>query len=144
MQRQKMGDLLMRLVPLSMHDVDEILNEQRGSQRRFGETAISMGLCRPDHVWRAWCGQTSDEIEQIDLEDVGIDAQSIPLIPRELAVRFGAIPVRVSGGTLVVATSQICFEVAVTGLAQLIHLKMKFVIAPEEQMQRALAMYYPA
>ena len=57
MQRQKIGDLLKRLVPLSAHDVDEILHEQRHSQQRFGETAIAMGLCRPEHVWRRGAGR---------------------------------------------------------------------------------------
>ena len=87
MQRQKIGELLMRLVPLSRHDVDEILQEQRATQLRFGETAISMGLCRPEHVWRAWCGQSTDEVEQVDLDEVGVDAQATPLIPREIAMR---------------------------------------------------------
>jgi type IV pilus assembly protein PilB len=143
MQRQRIGELLKRLVPLSTHDVDEILNEQRASQRRFGETAISMGLCRPEDVWRAWCGQSSDQIERVDLDDVGIDAQATPLISRDVAMRFGVIPLRVSGGALVVATSDLCFEEASVGLPPLVNLKLKFVLAPQEQIHRALGMYYP-
>src|SRR4051794_28284086 len=109
MQRQKIGELLRRMVPLSRHDVDEILQEQRASQLRFGETAISMGLCRPEHVWRAWCGQSSDEIQCVDLDEVGVDSQATPLIAREVAMRFGAIPLRFTSGALLVATSDICF-----------------------------------
>jgi len=144
MQRQRMGDLLKRLVPLSGHDVDEILQEQRASHQRFGETAISMGLCRPEHVWRAWCGQSSDEIQRVDLDEVGVDAQATPLLPREIAMRFGAIPLRVAEGALVIATSDVCFEEAIVGLPPLVHLKLKFVLAPQEQIQRALVTYYPA
>jgi hypothetical protein len=143
MQRQKIGEMLKRLVPLSTHDVDEILHEQRGSNMRFGETAISMGMCRPEHVWRAWCGQSSDEIQQVDLDDVGIDAQATLLIPREIAMRFGVIPLRVSEGALLVATSDVCFEEAVVALPPLVELKLKFVLAPQHQIQQALAHYYP-
>jgi type IV pilus assembly protein PilB len=144
MQHQKIGDLLKRLVPLSTHDVDDILNEQRASQLRFGETAISMGLCRPEHVWRAWSGQHSDEIERVDLDEVGVDAQATPLIPREVAMRFGVIPLRVAPDALIVATSDLCFEEAVVGLPPLVELKLKFVLAPQEQIQQALMRYYPS
>ena len=144
MQRQKIGDLLKRLVPLSGHDVDEILQEQRGNNLRFGETAISMGLCRPEHVWRAWSGQTSDEVERVDLDEVGVDAQATPLIAREVAMRFGVIPLRVSEGVLVVATSDACFQEATVALPPLVHLKLKFVLADERQIEGALAAYYPA
>ncbi len=144
MQRQRFGELLKRLVPLSTHDVDEILQEQRASNLRFGETAISMGLCRPEHVWRAWCGQSSDEIERVDLDEVGVDAQATPLIPRETAIQFGVIPLRVSAGALLVATSDTFFDEAVVGLPPLVPFKLKFVLASLAQVQRALAMYYPA
>jgi type IV pilus assembly protein PilB len=142
MQRQRIGELLKRLVPLSAHDVDEILNEQRGNRLRFGETAISMGLCQPEHVWRAWSSQGSDEVQRVDLDAVGVDAQATHLIPREIALKFGAIPVRVAGELLVVATSDLCFEEAVVGLPPLLNLKLKFVLAPQEQIQLALAAYY--
>lgn len=142
MQRQRMGELLKTLVPLSAHDVDEILSEQRASQLRFGETAISMGLCRPEHVWRAWCGQSSDQIEHVDLDEVGIDAQATHLIEKNVALRFGVIPLRVAGTTLIIATSPICFEEAVVGLPQTVKLNLKFVLAPQEQIQSALATYY--
>ena len=143
MQRQKIGEALRRLVPLSTHDVDEILHEQRANNMRFGETAIAMGLCRPEHVWRAWSGQHSDQVEQVDLDEVGIDSQATPLIPREVAMRFGVIPLRVAGGVLVVATSDLCFDEAVVGLPPLLHHKLKFVLAPQEQVRSALAVYYP-
>ena len=143
MQRQRMGELLKRLVPLTGHDVDEILNEQRASNLRFGETAISMGLCRPEHVWRAWAGQSSDQVERVDLDEIGVDAQATPLIPRDIALRFGVLAVRVSEGALVVATSDLCFEEASVALPPLVHLKLKFVLAPQAQVQRFLATYYP-
>ena len=143
MQRLKFGEMLKRLVPLSTHDVDEILHEQRASNMRFGETAISMGMCSPQHVWSAWCGQSSEQVEKVDLDEVGVDAQATPLIPRDIAMRFGVIPVRVSDGALVVATSDVCFEEAVVGLPPLVNLKLKFVLAPQEQVQRALTVYYP-
>jgi hypothetical protein len=138
-----MGDLLRRLVPLSGHDVDEILQEQRIGSRRFGETAIAMGLCRPEHVWRAWCGQNPDKIELVDLEQIGIDSQAVMRIPREIVAKYGVIPLRVSDEQLVVAACESSYRHAITALQLAVILKIKFVIAPDTQVWEAIARYYP-
>jgi type IV pilus assembly protein PilB len=142
-QRQKMGDLLRRLVPLSWHDVDEILHEQRIGSRRFGETAIAMGLCRPEHVWQAWCGQRADQVEPVDLDQVGIDSQAVILITREMAMKFGVIPLRVSDEQLIIAAAESTYRQAISALPAAIRQKIKFVIAPDSQVWAAIASYYP-
>ena len=57
-RRARIGELLSRIVPLSGHDVEEILEEQSANRRKFGEIALAWGLCRPEHVWDAWCQQS--------------------------------------------------------------------------------------
>ncbi len=140
--QQRMGDLLRRLVPLSGHDVDEILQEQRIGSRRFGETAIAMGLCRPEHVWRAWHGQNPDKIELVDLEQVGIDTQSVTRIPRETAMKYGVIPLRVADEQLIVAACESSYRLAISALQLAVIQKIKFVIAPDTQVWDAIARYY--
>ena len=46
-RRARMGELLSRMVPLSGHDVEEILEEQNSNRRKFGEIALSgdIGSC---------------------------------------------------------------------------------------------------
>src|SRR5439155_6477219 len=58
--RARIGELLSRMVPLSGHDVEEILQEQSATRRRFGEIALAWGLCKPEHVWDAWGQQSTD------------------------------------------------------------------------------------
>ena len=139
---QRIGELLRRLVPLSAHDVDEVLQEQRGTPRRFGEIAISLGLCRPEHIWKAWAAQTTDVVQRVDLREMGIDAQAAARLPFETAQRLGVIAVRASHGQLVVATSDVCFEEAVIVLPTLIKTKLKFVLADASQVQEAIDQYY--
>lgn len=139
---QRIGELLRRLVPLSTHDVDEVLQEQRGTPRRFGEIAISLGLCRPEHIWKAWAAQTTDVVQRVDLKEVGIDAQAAARIPAEVARRLGVIAVRASQGQLVVATSDVCFEEAAVALPTLITTKLKFVLADAALVQDAIERYY--
>jgi hypothetical protein len=138
----RIGELLRRLVPMTAHDVDEVLQEQRGTPRRFGEVAISLGLCRPEHVWKAWATQTTDTVEYVDLNDVGIDAQATAKLTSDVAMRFGAIVVRASKDQLVVATSDVCFEEASLALPAIVNTKIKFVLADARQIQEAIEHYY--
>src|SRR5687767_9264679 len=101
-KRVRIGELLSQMVPLSGHDIDEILQEQEATHRRFGEIAISWGLCQPEHVWTAWCAQLKTDAQRIDLDVAGIDAQAAVLLPGDVARRWHVIPVRIgANGTLV-------------------------------------------
>ncbi len=139
---QRIGEVLRRLVPLSSHDVDEVLQEQRGTAKRFGEVAISLGLCRPEHIWKAWATQTTDTVQRVDLNEVGVDAQAVTLLPRDVAMKFGVIVIRSSHDQLVIATSDICFEEAAIALPSIVSTKIKFVVADAQQIQAAMDHYY--
>src|SRR5688500_12737145 len=107
-QRARIGELLTRIVPLSGHDVEEILEEQSGNRRKkFGEIALTWGLCRPEHVWDAWCQQASQEGETLDLDTIGVDARAAGLLPGHVARRLLAIPVRVAGDMALVAVAHL-------------------------------------
>jgi hypothetical protein len=143
MSRPKIGELLRRHVPLSTHDIDEILHEQSHTRRRFGDVAMSLGLCSPQDVWRAWCEQIKDSIEHVDLEHLGIDAQAVASMTREQAIGFHAVPVRCTESHLVVASSDDGFDAAVAELPQVLNRRLRFVIAPAAQVEAAIAKYYP-
>src|SRR5438067_12476710 len=104
-RRARFGELLSRMVPLSGHDVEEILQEQNSNRKRFGEIALAWGLCRPEHVWDAWCQQTADGREVVDLEQIGVDAQAAALLPADTARQLHAIPIRMAGDAVLIATS---------------------------------------
>ncbi|MBV8780792.1 MAG: hypothetical protein JO353_05280, partial [Phycisphaerae bacterium] len=109
MRADRIGDILSRIIPLSGHDIEEILQEQRSSHRRFGDIALAMGLCQPADVWRAWSGQLDcpeGGVRHIDLDAVGIDSQAIEFMSAIDARRWTAIPVRVFGDELVVAVDR--------------------------------------
>ena len=107
MGRILIGKVLQQMGKLSGHDIDEILHEQMsaGAKKPFGEIALTFGLCQPEHIWKAWAHQLSDGFEKIDLAVIGIDAQAVPQLPRDLAERFCAIAIRLLDDELVVAIS---------------------------------------
>src|SRR3954463_10033270 len=94
MSHRRIGQLLSTLVPLSDQDVEEVLEEQNLSRRRFGDIAVEWGLCKPGHVWKAWARQDDTPPLRVDLDKMGIDAQATANLSREMALRCGAMPIR--------------------------------------------------
>jgi hypothetical protein len=143
MDRQRMGDLLARIARLSPHDVDEILAEQRQRRQPFGQIAIALGFCQPEHVWEAWCSQLSERLEVVDLDRLGIDAQATEFLPREVALGLPALPVRVWEGMLIVAVSEAIKAAGVAELGRRVGMEVRCVLAPAGQIEKGLARYYP-
>src|SRR6478672_2332167 len=138
----RIGELLSRMVPLSGHDVEEILEEQSSNRRKFGEIALAWGLCRPEHVWDAWCQQTADGQEIVDLDKIGVDAQAAAMLPAEVARQHQVIPLRIAADSMLLATANGAAEHA-DELGALLHRRVTFVHAESKQLARMLDQYYP-
>src|SRR5690606_22588994 len=142
MRRTRIGELLRGMVPLTDHDVEEILHEQKGTGKRFGEIALSWGLCEPEHVWRAWCSQTGDRLERVHLDRVGVDSQATSVLSREEALRNRAIPVRVFEHLIVVAISDTAEQETLRNELEQPDLEIKFVLADPIEIDWAIETYY--
>lgn len=138
----RFGDLLGRVVPLSQQDVAEILDAQAVSRRRFGEIALSWGLCQPEDVWQAWIAQLAHRIEHVDLRQIGIDTQALKLVPPTIAREFGVLPIRALCNQVVLATSEDAYPRALSDLPPLIAAEVRFVLCEREQLEEALAVLY--
>jgi hypothetical protein len=143
MDRQRMGELLAGIGQLTPHDIDEILSEQRHTRHRFGAIAVSLGFCQPEHVWAAWCSQLCGNVDRVDLDEIGIDAQAVECVPRELALGLRAMPVRVFEGQLILAVSEVSRAVGMADLARGAGMVVRCVLAKDAQIEKALADYYP-
>jgi hypothetical protein len=142
-RRARFGELLSRLVPLSGHDIEEILQEQTANRRKFGDIALSWGLCKPEHVWDAWAQQTAQVSDVVDLEKVGVDAQAAALLHAEVARRLGVLPVRAASDIVVIATCDPAPDHMADALNELLHRRVKFIHAEREQLARMIETYYP-
>jgi hypothetical protein len=143
MSHARIGELLSRIVPLSGHDVEEILQEQSSNRRKFGEIALSWGLCRPEHVWDAWCQQSSQEGETLDLDRIGIDTHAASLLPAELARGLMVIPLRVTHDMALIATAHTPGEAETNLLSAALQLRIKFARADQHQLVAMIERYYP-
>ena len=140
--RARMSELLSKMVPLSGHDVEEILQEQSATRRRFGEIALAWGLCRPEQVWDAWCEQSADGTEVVDLDRIGVDSQAAALLPADVARQHKVIPLRVANNAMLLATANGAMEHA-DELTAILHRRVTFVHAELKQVQRMIERYYP-
>lgn len=140
----RFGELLGRLVNLSRHDVNEILEDQNATHRRFGEIALSWGLCQPQDVWQAWCDQLLTQVQKVDLKSLGVDAQAAAFLHRDVAWRLSAIPIRCLGRHLIVAIAETDTEPVASELSRITAKELRFVVADREQIHSAIAAYYPA
>ena len=138
--------MLEQMGKLSGHDIDEILHEQSaaGAKKSFVEIALTWGLCQPEHIWKAWANQLCDGFESIDLMTTGIDAQAVSRLPKELAIRFCAIGVRLLEDELVIAISDPAHIAVFEHLNEMHDTKPRFVLAEAQQIRDMIARYYPA
>jgi hypothetical protein len=143
----RIGEMLSRFIPLTDQDIEEVLQEQNCTHQPFGQVAISLGLCRAPDVWRAWSRLLDLHPHEVDVEELGVDAQATTLLPAEMARAHSVLPVRICGSELVLAAlagdahgvdDPVAAHVAHMGL------KVKYVAAPREQLLRVIALYYPS
>ena len=145
MHADRIGELLSRIIPLSTHDIEEILHEQRSTHRPFGDIALAMGLCQPQDIWQAWSGQLDGPDgtpPRVDLDTIGIDSQAIGFLSADEARRCGAIPVRVFGDELVVAVDKTNAEHPTSDIHVRPGLHLKIILADRAQIERAIESYY--
>lgn len=143
MSQPRIGELLRRTVGISAHDVDEILHEQVSSRKRFGEIALSWGLCRPEHIWQAWSHQLRQRRQYVSLSEIGVDAQAVTHLPREIARQYHVVPIRFYEQRLIVAIAEPFLERARAELPGLLGRRIDFVLADALEVQQALDDYYP-
>lgn len=142
MSGKRMGERLSGLVPLSGHDIEEILTEQHATGRRFGDIALRMGLCGPEHVLQAWCSQLAEKPQRIDLDRFSIDTQAITHLTPEFAARYHVIPLRVLGDELILAIDEAAYPEGAREVVSILQRKVQFVLCSHKQISQALRVYY--
>jgi type IV pilus assembly protein PilB len=143
MSHARIGELLGQMVKLSGHDVEEILQEQSVTHSRFGDIALSWGLCRPEHIWRAWCQQIGDATPHVNVREIGVDAQATAYLPRSIARQYQVIPLRMIGHELLLAAAEDTLPAALRDIPSAVHMKRKFVVADAGDVREAIDRYYP-
>ncbi|HEX8325672.1 MAG TPA: hypothetical protein VF595_17340 [Tepidisphaeraceae bacterium] len=136
----QIGQILSQSVPLTDHDLEEILQEQKTTRQRFGDAALSLGKARPEQVWEAWLTQLQEG--PVDLTRVPPEDAAVAIVPAGLATFYNVVPLRVRGCELVVAAVSLS-DSAVVHLARRTGMRVIVAHAKGEDIDRVLAQLYP-
>lgn len=140
MNRLRMGEALRRMGKLSTIDVDEILFEQEVAPRRFGDIAVSWGLCRQEDIAQVWC----DQFVAASIDVAEIDSVALDCIPPEMAFRLCVAPLKLMAGQLVVAAPEEPDSAAMAELVRKTKRDIRVIPVARQRIERMLAIIYAA
>jgi hypothetical protein len=140
---KRIGELLSRIIPLSDHDVEEILHEQASTNKKFGDIALQLGLCKPEHVLQAWLHQLETRTERISVERIGVDAQALVHLNRTLALKYLALPVRAMRDEVLLAVAHVPTSDDLIKIETHAGKRVKLVLADEAELKSAIDRFYP-
>ena len=95
---QHLGSLLINRGLLNVDQVKRAFEEQQLTGKRLGEIVVGHGWVTPQELAQALAQQNA--LEYVDLAETDLDLEVATLLPRELAERYEALPVRRLGDDL--------------------------------------------
>ena len=95
---QHLGSLLINRGLLSVDQVKQAFEEQQLTGKRLGEIVVGHGWVSAQDLAKALAVQNG--LEYVDLSETDLDLETAMLLPRELASRLQAVPVRFLGDDL--------------------------------------------
>ncbi len=100
-EHRKIGEILVEMGIIAPAEVRLVLEQQRQSGRRFGETAIAEGLFTDDRVAQALAQQFG--LDYVDLSQLVPDLELAASLPADLPIRFAFIPLQRTDDGLTIA-----------------------------------------
>ena len=144
MATRRMGQILGEIASLNAHDLEEVLQEQKVTHQRFGETALSLGLVQPQQVWHAWLEQLRSGNVKIDLKTIGVDSQAAQFLLAADARRLQVVAIRSIGNDLILAAAAPPDEACLSFLTARTGKQLAFGIADPAAIEAAIARSYSA
>ncbi|SJZ86373.1 GspE/PulE family protein [Selenihalanaerobacter shriftii] len=140
-KKKRLGDILVEVGLITKEELNKALDKQRGSgEKRLGQVLKDMGLVTEDQVMGALEHQLG--IPQVDLKKFIIDTDIVKLIPKALAERHMAIPIRQKNDILTVAMEDPLDVLAIDDIRLKTDYEVVPVIASKEEIRYAIDQYF--
>lgn len=139
-ERKRLGDMLLEAGKISLAQLNRALETQRKTKRRLGEVLIDQGLLTEDEIADVLAQQLS--LERIDLEKTFVEQDIARSIPKEVALKYTAIPIYMRDGKLVVAMSDPLNMFAIDDICFITQKKIQPAVATKQQILKAIEIYY--
>jgi type IV pilus assembly protein PilB len=142
--RRRLGEVLVAGQVLTEAQLDEALGVQRedkGRRRRLGEVITALGLADEVQIARALSDQLG--LPFLDLGSMPIPEETLAVLPRNVAVRHGAVPVTLAHDVLTVALADPTNVLALDDIRLATKLaSVRTAVATASDVQEAVNRYY--
>lgn len=139
-ERKRLGDILLEAGKISLAQLNRALETQRKTKRRLGEVLIDQGLLTEDEIADVLAQQLS--LERIDLEKTFVEQDIARSIPKEVALKYTAIPIFMRDDKLVVAMSDPLNMFAIDDICFITQKRIQPAVSTKKQIQKAIEIYY--
>jgi type IV pilus assembly protein PilB len=135
-----LGELLLREQVISLAQLDEARTEIEKHGGRLGNTLAKLGYMSEQQLVSFLSKQYG--VPAVNLDDVAVPEEVIKMVPREVAMRHGIIPIEKQGSSLIVAVSDPANIYAMDDIKFLTGYNVEMVVTSESSIQQALSDYY--
>ncbi len=143
--RVRLGELLVEAQVITREQLDEVLAIQKKDGRRLGTLMVEAGLVTEVQLTQFLSQQLS--IPWVSLYYIDFSRQLLDLVPKEIAERYGLVPifvrrVRGLGNALYIAMDDPSDESAIAAVQNYSGLPVRCMIAPPSDIRGAIRAYY--
>ena len=142
--RRRLGEVLIAGQVLSEAQLEEALRTQRedkGRRRRLGEVITALGFADEVQIARALSDQLG--LPFLDLGSMPIAEETLAVLPRNVALRHGAVPVTLAHDVLTVALADPTNVLALDDIRLATKLaSVRTAVATASDVQEAVNRYY--
>ena len=140
MTYMKLGDLLLSSGLISEEQLRHALELQRTTKNRLGKELIEEGVITEAQLIEALQMQLG--VEFVDLSKVIPSAKLASVLPKNIAKKYGLVPVRLSANTLYIAMSDPMNFVAIEEVRSATRKRVVPMIATADAVERTIATLY--
>jgi len=145
--RIRLGELLVDANAITSEQLDEVLEKQKADGRRLGSLLVEAGLVTEVQLTQILSQQLS--VPWVSLYHIDFSRQLLDLVPREIAERYGVVPifvrrVRGLGNALYIAMEDPSDDAALQAVQHYSGLPVRCMIAPPSDIRGAIRAYYQA
>jgi chromosome segregation ATPase len=142
MRDRRFGEVLLGSSLITQDDLDKALRIQDSERpnEHIGAILVSIGAAKEDTVAQALAFQHG--LQFIRLRDGAIEKQAPRIINRRVAERHHCLPIRVDGGSLVLAMENPLDLIAIEDVERASEMPVRAVIATRSDIAAAIALHY--
>ena len=135
-----LGELLLRESVISLDQLDDAKKQITKHGGKLGNTLANLGYVSEAQMVSFLSKQYG--IPSVNLDEIVVPEELLRLIPKDVAVKHGIMPINKEGSSLIVAVSDPSNLYAMDDVKFLTGYSVEMVVAPESQLNKALDRYY--